>query len=346
MVEAVMLPATLEDACGEEPGSVCEWVYDETGDETLAKLANWLVDKPLQIILVLLVAWIVARLAKRWVRRAVRRLIVPDRSIAAKQFRKLGIEPPPVLDAEVSDPRRETRALVISTVVAGGVVVITWTIAIVSIADILGIALGPLIASAGIAGVALGFGAQSLVKDWIAGLFMLIEDHYGIGDVVDLGEASGVVERFSLRATVLRSADGTVWHVPNGVVVRVGNRSQLWSVALIDVIVSYDADIERARTVLHETAAAVCARPEFADKVLEPPEVLGVENMSVEGVTLRATVKTSPGQQWAVQRALREAVKGAFDANSITMPIAFAPRSIWSRVEPDQPPPAGGPATA
>ena len=341
-----MVPATLEDACGEEPGAACEWVYDRTGDETLSKLANWLVDTPLQIALVLLIAWIVARVGKRWVRGAVRRLIVPDRSIAAKQFRKLGIEPPPVLDAELSDPRRETRATVISTVVAGGVVVLTWTIAVVSIADIVGIALGPLIASAGIAGIALGFGAQSLVKDWIAGLFMLIEDHYGIGDVVDLGEASGTVERFSLRATVLRAADGTVWHVPNGVVVRVGNRSQLWSVALIDVMVSYDTDLDLARTVLHQAAAEVCARPEFADKVLDPPEVLGVENMSIEGVTLRLTVKTSPGQQWAVQRALREAVKAAFDTRGITIPVAFAPRSVWARVDPNTPPPAGGPATA
>ncbi len=341
-----MVPATLEDACGEEPGSVCEWVYDQTGDETLAKIANWLVDKPLQILLVLIVTWIVARVGKRWVRRAVRRLIVPDRSYAAKQFRKLGIEPPPVLDAEVTDPRRETRATVISTVVAGGVVVLAWTIAIVSIADIVGIALGPLIASAGIAGVALGFGAQSLVKDWIAGLFMLIEDHYGIGDVVDLGEASGTVERFSLRATVLRSPDGTVWHVPNGVVVRVGNRSQLWSVALVDVMVSYDTDLDLARTVLHRAAAEVCARPEFADKVLDPPEVLGVESLAIEGVTLRVTVKTSPGQQWAVQRALRQAVKAAFDASGITIPVAFAPRSVWARVDPTAPPPAGGPATA
>ena len=119
----------------------------------------------------------------------------------------------------------------------------------------LGIDLAPLIAGAGIAGVALGFGAQSLVKDCLSGLFMLIEDQFGIGDVVDLGEAAGTVERVTLRATVLRGLDGTVWHVPNGEVQRVGNRSQLWSVAVVDVVVGYDADIAAASGIFERTAA-------------------------------------------------------------------------------------------
>ena len=118
----------------------------------------------------------------------------------------------------------------------------------------LGVDLAPLIAGAGIAGIALGFGAQNLVKDCITGLFMLIEDQYGIGDVVDLGVATGSVERITLRTTVLRGQDGTVWHVPNGEIRRVGNRSKLWSVAVLDVVVAYDADLAATREVVHDVA--------------------------------------------------------------------------------------------
>ena len=123
----------------------------------------------------------------------------------------------------------------------------------------LNINLAPLIAGAGIAGVALGFGAQNLVKDCVSGLFMLIEDQYGIGDSVDLGVAIGSVERVTLRTTVLRGQDGTVWHVPNGEIRRVGNRTKLWSVAVLDVSVAYDADLDATRQVLADTAVEVCA---------------------------------------------------------------------------------------
>ncbi len=184
----------------------------------------------------------------------------------------------------------------------------------------LGIDLAPLIAGAGIAGVALGFGAQSVVKDCLTGLFMLIEDQFGIGDVVDLGEASGVVERVSLRATVLRGLDGTVWHVPNGEILRVGNRSQLWSVAVVDVLIGYDADVDAASRLLTETANKLVESEEYAGDVLEAPELLGVEAASAEGVMLRLTVKTSPGTQFRLQRALRQAVKVAFDEAGIAMP--------------------------
>ena len=141
--------------------------------------------------------------------------------------------------------------------------------------------LAPLIAGAGIAGVALGFGAQSLVKDCITGLFMLIEDQYGIGDDVDLGEATGIVDRITLRTTVLRGPDGTLWHVPNGEVVRVGNRSALWTRG--------DARHRRRTRAptsswpagsCTETATRVCESEEFAADVLEAPELLGVESAS------------------------------------------------------------------
>jgi small conductance mechanosensitive channel len=220
-----------------------------------------------------------------------------------------------MLTAEVADPRRETRAIAISGLLASSASVLIWTIALMLIAGRIGLDLAPLLAGAGIAGIAIGFGAQSLVRDWLSGLFMTLEDQYGVGDVVDVGPAAGVVERITLRATVLRGVDGTVWHVPNGQILRVGNRSQLWSVALLDVAVAYGSDLGRVRALIHDVATEVCQREDFAPIVLEAPEVLGVEEMGLDTVTLRLTVKVSPGSQYTIQRALREAIKGALEAN-------------------------------
>jgi small conductance mechanosensitive channel len=170
-----------------------------------------------------------------------------------------------------------------------------------------------------------------LVKDCIAGLFMLVEDQYGIGDIVDLGEAVGTVEEVTLRTTVLRGLDGTVWHVPNGEISRVGNQSQLWSVALVDVDVAYDSDLADAREVMLTAAAQLCSSGQWAADVLDEPVVLGVEALGADGITIRLIVKTSPGSQWALNRAIRETFKGAMDSAGIEIP--FPQRTVWVRSE-------------
>jgi moderate conductance mechanosensitive channel len=327
------------DPCYQQTGTLCRWVYDRTdGNEAVANLADWFIDKPVQILIVVVVAWVLARLARRWVKRFVKRVVAPERS-STDRLERFGIELPPAFQPLAQDPRRASRANSISIVLTSTSIVLIWAMATLIVAGIVGIELGPLIAGAGIAGVALGFGAQSLVKDCIAGLFMLIEDQYGIGDVVDLGEAVGVVEEVSLRTTVLRSLDGTVWHVPNGVVQRVGNRSQLWSVAVIDVDVAYDTDLDRARELLQQAATEVCERPDFSDRVLEPPVVLGVEALAADGISIRLTVKVTPGAQWELQRAIRQHVKDVFDAAAIVIP--FPQRTVWMRVANDGPPTDG-----
>jgi moderate conductance mechanosensitive channel len=319
------------EPCYEQTGSLCRQVYEWTdGSETAANLANWFIDKPVQIVTVIVVAWVLVRLARRWVRRFVTRVVAPEVT-SAQRLEQLGIELPRALAAGEPDPRRTARANSISIVLTSTTIVAIWVIAGLTVLGIVGIEIGPLLAGAGIAGVALGFGAQSLVKDCIAGLFMLIEDQYGIGDVVDLGEAIGVVEEVSLRTTVLRSLDGTVWHVPNGVVQRVGNKSQLWSVAVIDVDVAYDSDLEQARALLQQAAEEVCEREQFLDQVLEPPQVLGVEALAADGISIRLTVKVTPGAQWELQRALREHVKSVFDRAGIEIP--FPQRTVWMRVD-------------
>lgn len=322
-------PDALEDACGEDPAWVCEEVFERTGgNEALAAVTDWLVGGPLTILLILFVAWIVSLVARRYVRRIVERIVVSDTTDARRRLQKIGV---PADRAAEPDPRRAARAASISAVVGSTATVLIWVIAILVALGEAGIDLGPLIAGAGIAGVALGFGAQSLVKDCIAGLFMLIEDQYGIGDIVDLDEASGTVEEISLRVTVLRDIGGTVWHVPNGEVRRVGNMSQLWSVAMIDVDIAYDADIDRAREVIRETARAVRDDEDWSGRVIDEPEVLGVEVLGADAVTIRMSVKTEPGAQFDVQRVLRERIKRSLDDAGIEIP--FPQRTVWVRSE-------------
>jgi small conductance mechanosensitive channel len=304
----------LVDACGVRPGVVCEWVWDRTDNKFLAGTADWLVGGPLAALAIAVVAWIVARIARRLIRRGIYRVIAADRATAARALERVGV---PTVGVAVEDPRRRARATSIAAVVTSTVTVAIWVVAVLLMVGQLGINLAPLLAGAGIAGIAIGFGAQNLVKDCITGLFMLIEDQYGIGDSVDLGVASGAVELISLRTTVLRGQDGTVWHVPNGEIRRVGNRSKLWSVAVLDILVAYDADLPRTRQVVHDVATEVCERDEYRGDVLAAPELLGVESVAPDGVTLRLLVKTNPGLQYRLQRALREAIKLGLDAAGV-----------------------------
>lgn len=311
-------PDPLADACGTRPGSVCEWVFDHTdGNRALAKAADWLVGKPLGIITVVVVAVLVQAIARRWVGKVVRRMLMPPGMVMSRlESLGLGLGGN---GGELAERRRTARSASLTTAISSALAVLIWVIATILVVGIIGIQVAPLIAGAGILGVALGFGSQSLVKDCINGLFMLVEDQYGIGDTVDLGEAGGVVEKITLRATVLRGFDGTVWHVPNGEIRRVGNRTQLWSAAVVDVEVAHAADVAVAKTLLQTTADAVCAAEAHAASVLEAPRVLGVESMSAMGVTLRLMVKTTPGSQFELQRALREAIKQAFESQGIEL---------------------------
>ena len=329
----------LTDACGFNPSLLCQRAFDATnGNETVARIADWLIDRPLSILLVIVLAWVLTRIAKRALTRLVRRIVAPDRDAVRRGLKAIGVDRPELIIHDEPDDadeqlravaRRAARAASISSVLGNTLTIAIWTIAFIMILGELGLNLGPMIAGAGIAGIALGFGAQSLVKDFISGLFMLMEDQYGIGDVVDLGEAVGTVEEVALRTTVVRGLDGTVWHVPNGEIRRVGNKSQHWSTAVIDVDVAYDADLAAVRTLVEATAIAVCTSEEWSGAVLDEPEVLGVEALGADGITVRMIAKTAPGAQWGLQRALREALKSAFDDAGIEIP--FPQRTLWLR---------------
>ena len=318
------------DDCGDDPGWLCEKIYDLTGNGFLASTAGAF----LTVLLIFVVAWIASRVVKRYLRKAVQRMIASEPSATTRDgLKRLGLDDSGDAELLGSSPdtasRRASRATSISFVLGGTVAVIIWTLAVLMALAELGLNLGPLIAGAGIAGVALGFGAQDLVKDCISGLVARLEDQYGIGDVVDRGEAVGVGERITLRVTILRGLDGTVWHVPNGEVTRVGNLSQLWSVALVDLDVAYDSDLDQVGEILLNAAHEVCDTEEWSPIVIEEPKLLGVEALGADGITLRVTVKTKPGEQWALQREMRRHFKQVFDEAGIEIP--FPQRTIWMR---------------
>lgn len=197
-----------------------------------------------------------------------------------------------------------------------------WTIGIIVLLMVLseaGLSITPLIASAGIIGAALGFGAQSLVKDLLNGLFMVFEDQLGVGDVVNVGEASGVVERLGIRVTEIRDVDGTLWFVRNGEIVRVGNFSQDWARVILDIPVPYHSDVTRVQERLLDTARAFRQRPEWKRKILADPEVWGIESISAEALVVRLVVKVRGGEQWAAKRALHADIKKTLDMEGIDL---------------------------
>lgn len=324
-VLAQVTPQELEQACGENPGLVCRKVFEWTDNADLAELARWLLDVPLKIALIVIGALAVNWFLRRIVKRSLRRLSgggLRERLGAVRR----GM-PDALLETQDTSLRGEQRIEALTSVMRSIVTFVVWTIATFLILGEVGISLGPLLAGAGVLGVALGFGSQSLVRDFLSGMFILIEDQFGVGDIVDLDkETSGVVEAVSLRTTRLRAVDGTVWHVPNGEIRRVGNMSQHWSRSLLDVEVAYDTDIEHAKTVIKRVADDLWNSD---DAILEEPSMWGVEHLGASGVTLRLVIKTTPSEQWRISRALRQRIKEAFDEEGIEIP--FPQQTVWHR---------------
>jgi hypothetical protein len=215
------------------------------------------------------------------------------------------------------DERRHQRVRALGSILRSAASVTVFAIAGVVVLGDLGINLAPLLASAGVVGVAIGFGAQNLVRDYLSGIFMLLEDQYGVGDVITVGDATGTVETVTLRITRMRDVNGIVWHVRNGAIEKVGNESQGWARAVIDFPVPYAADLATIRSVLSDTALSLWNEPAWRAVMLEEPEVWGAQEVSSSEVTMRIVVKTAPLRQWEVEREMRVRVKAALDATGI-----------------------------
>jgi small conductance mechanosensitive channel len=269
--------------------------------------AATLLENPLKIVIVVVVAIIASRLGARLARRIVNSIGTQSALYTASA-------------------RAEQRMRTIGGVVASLVRIVVWSFAVMYVFDLLGFNLGPLIAGASIVGVALGFGAQSIVRDFLSGFFILVEDQYGVGDVVSISDrVSGTIEEVNLRVTRLRGVDGTVWFVPNGEIRTVGNAAREWARAVVDIVLPYDADSNTALAAIADEAVAFGNDPEWATALVEPPEVWGVEAIEATGLTVRVVVKTEAARRPAVARALRGRIGDRLRRDGIL--VATAPPS-------------------
>jgi moderate conductance mechanosensitive channel len=305
------------DVCGENPGWLCEVTWNATNSRFLARL----VDGILTPILTAIVVLIVAALVNRYLRKLVTAFIVQvtrKDKVAGSYLGKLGV-------SAGDDERERVRATTLSAVARTTVSAVVWVFAVLAILGIFSINLGPLIAGAGIAGIAVGLGAQQLVKDCIAGFFILLEDQCGVGDEIDVGPAIGMVEAITLRATTLRDGNGTVWTVPNGTILRIGNKSRDWSQGNVDLTFADATKLDEAVTIIERVAGEVSADPQIAPLLVEPIGVPGVENLGTMGPVVRVTVRTSAGDNAGVMRTLRATLMRELEAAGIHLAAPLYP---------------------
>jgi small-conductance mechanosensitive channel len=215
------------------------------------------------------------------------------------------------VETALVDERRKQRVRALGAILRSAASVTIFSVAGFAVLGDLGINLAPLLASAGVVGVAIGFGAQNLVRDYLSGVFMLVEDQYGVGDVITVGDATGTVENVTLRITRVRDVNGIVWHIRNGAIEKVGNESQGWARAVIDFPVPFASDLAATRNLLQETGDVMWSEPAWRAVLLEAPEVWGAQEISKDGVVMRMVAKTAPLRQWEVEREMRARVKAA-----------------------------------
>ncbi len=268
-----------------------DWLCQALEALELGTLATRSLDLVLSIGLILLLAAVASRFGVRAARRSVY-------SVATRSPLR-----------ETAGDRAEARAATLAGVTASVVRVAIWTVAFLLILDEAGfVNLGPLLAGASVVGVALGFGAQSLVRDVLSGFFILVEDQYGVGDTVTVLDVTGTVEEVNLRVTRVRSGDGTVWYVPNGEIRKVGNSAKEWSKAIVDIRVPDGLDLAVAIPAVAAEVDALATDPAWTESLLEKPEALGVEDVAGEFLTVRASAKTAPGDRARVARELRSRI--------------------------------------
>ena len=298
---------------GEAVDTVTQWWQNED-------MRSWLVDKPIGIALILVVAVIGSWLLRRLITKLADNSIKKGRLTSPLTPRKQHKETDKAL-ARTQEARRTSRIQTLAGVGRSAVAIFVWVWAALAVLDKLGVNVAPLVASAGVVGVALGFGAQALVKDFLSGIFMLMEDQYGIGDTIDLGNGVfGDVESISLRITTVRDIDGALWYVRNGEIMQVANHSDRYSVARVQVPIALSNDPTRALHVITDAADAAAHDADIRDFILAQPTVNGMSGLEVDHMSYRVSVKTLPGKQWDVQRALQAAILTAMQAEGVSTP--------------------------
>jgi len=294
---------------------------------------EWVTGAPLRIVGIIITA-VAAQMILRWlIRHSVQRTSTRAQRERLESLRR--IDRTAELSAVLLSQRTEQRAAAIGSLLSSIVGIAVWGIAVLTILPLVGVDIAPLLASAGVIGVALGFGAQTMVKDYLSGIFLIIEDQIGVGDVVDLGPAVGTVEEVALRYTRLRDMSGVVWYVRNGEILRVANRSQGWTLAIVDIPVDYGSDLDKVRNLIEAVAVDMDEDPAYDDMLLGRPSFAGVESMTGNAVIVRVTAKAVPEKQIPLAREIRERIKIAFDRAGIVVPVL--PPSLMPPTDPRTP---------
>ncbi|NTW41685.1 MAG: mechanosensitive ion channel [Cellulomonadaceae bacterium] len=307
-VPAVTLPLAAPDLEVTDPGG---WL-------------DWLVGAPLQSLVALLIGGLALVVARWSIARTVRSVVEGGTTVrrhARRLLLRTKMGQTVVDTSPLAAARRVQRAETMGSVLRSAAALVVGILVLTAIANINDWNLGPVLASAGVVGVALGFGAQTLVKDFLSGVFMLIEDQYGVGDVVDLGVASGSVEAVGLRVTQVRDLQGTLWFVRNGEVLRVGNKTQGWSRAVVEVRVGPDEDVPAVAEMMRAAASGLTSDDDLSALLLGDPEVTTFEDLTGDSVMLRAAVKTAPSKQWEVQRALRALISSELASHGVAQAV-------------------------
>ncbi|MET9294285.1 mechanosensitive ion channel domain-containing protein [Streptomyces sp. NPDC003077] len=291
-------PSSLDEAT-EKAGDAAGWIQENW--------ANWLV-AGLRIVLIIVIAVVLRHVIRRTITRLIGRM---NRGAAAPGSALGGLR--------VNAERRRQRSEAIGSVLRSVASFVILGTAALTVLSVLNINLAPLLASAGVAGVAIGFGARNLVTDFLSGVFMILEDQYGVGDEIDAGVATGTVIEVGLRVTKLRGENGAIWYIRNGEVKRIGNLSQGWSTAMVDVQIGADQDLDRAREVITAVGREMSQAEPWNEQLWKPVEVLGLNEVHLDSVTIGVCAKTMPGQATAVERELRWRIKKALDAEGIRL---------------------------
>lgn len=289
---------------------------------TAERVQDWLLTDGLRILVTIVLAVIVTWLLHRLIKRVVKTMTAkaesrdtaadrPDRWRAGRILAEA---------TAATRARHQQRTATLGSLLRSIVTFVIGLVTVLTVMSTLGIDLAPVLATAGVGGVALGFGAQSLVKDFLSGVFMILEDQYGVGDVIDTGEAVGTVEEVTLRVTRLRDANGVTWYIRNGEIVRIGNLSQHRATVTVDVPVAYDEDVARVTSVIEAAATAMSQDEAWEGRLLATPTVAGIESITGQTMTLRILAEASPGDKVAVQREVRQRIKTALDAAGVKAP--------------------------
>nr|WP_051723445.1 mechanosensitive ion channel family protein [Streptomyces albus] len=287
---------------------------------------NWSVwlGAGLRILLIIVIAFALRSVVRRTITKFIARMNRASQATEGLPLRGL------LVNAE----RRRQRSEAIGSVLRSVTSFVILGTAALTVLSVLSINLAPLLASAGVAGIALGFGARNLVTDFLSGVFMILEDQYGVGDVVDAGVASGEVIEVGLRVTKLRGDEGEIWYVRNGEIKRIGNKSQGWATASVDIHLRPDEDLEKARRTIAEAGERMAAEEPWNERLWGPVEVLGLEAMTLESVVIRTSARTMPGKRLGVERELRWRIKQAFDGAGIRI-VGAEPEPAVEAARPD-----------